>query len=67
MDKLPIARPWGDERIRMSGFFIGCVTNANADRIMGLQQLAVAIESDPSEPEHRRAWARELIAQEAGR
>lgn len=32
-----IEQPWGDERLKMNGAFIGCVTKQNADEIMRLQ------------------------------
>ncbi len=32
-----IEQPWGDDRLKMNGVFIGCGTEGNADEIMALQ------------------------------
>ena len=32
-----IEQPWGDDRLKMNGAFIGCATKENADEIMALQ------------------------------
>lgn len=36
-----LEQPWNDERLKMNGAFIGCVTADNAAEIMALQQDAI--------------------------
>ena len=36
--RFEIEQPWDDDRLKMSGVFIGCVTKDNADQIMRLQK-----------------------------
>lgn len=62
---LKIEQPWGDDRLKMNGVFIGCVTKENADTIMRLQRLALVIESDETQPDFRREEARELVTPNA--
>lgn len=35
-----IEQPWNDERLKINGRFVGCVTKANADKVMALQRDA---------------------------
>jgi len=35
-----IEQPWGDERLKINGRFVGCVTKANADEVIALQRDA---------------------------
>lgn len=65
MALLKIEQPWGDNRLKMNGVFIGCVSKENADTIMALQRLAVVIEADSTQPDWRREEARRLCAPNA--
>lgn len=39
-----ISQPWGDERLKIGGTYIGCVTKQNADKIMRLQRRVCELE-----------------------
>lgn len=67
--RFEIEQPWDDDRLKMSGVFIGCVTKDNADQIMRLQKdnagkaqdapFADGEESDPAgkKPEEKEPAA----------
>jgi len=47
-----IEQPWNDDRLKMNGVFIGCVTKQNADQIMRMQQRPTWSDSRPTKPGH---------------
>ena len=40
---MAIEQPWNDDRLKLNGMYIGCVTKANADYIRGLESALVSI------------------------
>ena len=41
-----IEQPWNDDRLKMNGVFIGCVTKDNADHIMRMQEELARLRAD---------------------
>lgn len=45
---MTIKQPWGDDRLLLSGNYIGCVTTTNADYIVGLERALRQIADIPN-------------------
>lgn len=44
-----ITQPWNDDRLKLNGRFIGCITKENADIIMKLQSDVIMLQATVAE------------------
>ena len=66
---MKIERPWNDNRLKLNGVYIGCVTKENADYIKRLEETLQAIAFgafgfDPQAIARVQAFAKTVLEQE---
>ena len=58
-----IEQPWNDQRLKINGIYIGCVTKENAEYILSLEQTlyAIAIGAFPVGGSEAEKLARKML------